>query len=108
MSSLDYRNAANKLFLAIEQSLDYQDSLDVELLEGLLTITLPSKQQIILSQQTQMQEVWLASRSAGAFHFRLTPQGWYNAQQDELKETLVRLLSEQGIKVSKHDFDGCA
>lgn len=107
MSSLDYKTEVNKLFLAIEQKLDDQDTLDVDSLEGLLTITLPSKEQIILSQQTQMQEVWLASLSGGAFHFRLTPQGWFSSQRDELKETLAQLLAQQGIKVSKHDFDGC-
>jgi CyaY protein len=69
MNEREFHEKADKVFLAIEQWVEEIDKdIDIESQEGILTLTLPQGNQVLLSCQTALNELWLASK-LGAFHF---------------------------------------
>lgn len=95
MNEKQFSTEVDRLFLAIEAWLESTSSeLDFESHEGMLTLALPNKNQIVLSRQTTLQEVWLAS-PLGAYHFRYHSTGWRTAQGKELLQVLVDTVKQQ-------------
>jgi CyaY protein len=62
--------------------------------QGILTIFLPQGDQLILSRQAALKEIWLASH-LGAFHFRYKDKEWITQQGQKLFPILVTIIKEQ-------------
>ena len=94
---MSYTELVDALMLAIEECIDDSGAdLDYENSGGMLTITCENNgSQIIMSRQSAVQEVWLATKSGG-YHFRLSDGQWLNTQSGEpLLEMLSTAIAEQ-------------
>jgi CyaY protein len=94
MNEQQYHTEVDKLFYAIEQALEKSAlDIDFESQQGILTLELPNKGEIILSRQTALQEVWLAS-PLGAFHFQYQHHKWLTKQGQSLVTTLTEIVQK--------------
>jgi CyaY protein len=73
------------------------DELEVELSQGVLTLTLADGQRVVVNSHHAAGEIWLAAFRQ-AWHFAPSEEGgqvaWRTAK-DELRATLARLLGER-------------
>lgn len=100
MDEKAYLAKIDVLFLALEEALEAASpELDWDHQEGILTIILPQGSQLILSQQTSMRELWLASPT-GAFHFQDTERGWITKQGEDLNTILEHIFNHYHIQVT--------
>ena len=51
------------------EAADEEGVLEVELVSGMLTITLPSGQQFVVNRHGPSQQIWLSSPLSGGLHF---------------------------------------
>lgn len=90
MNELEYHQMVDTLFLKIEAWLEASDQdIDFDAQEGILTIAFPGANDLILSRQPVLQEVWLAC-AQGAFHFQYHQGNWRSKNQ----ETLISVLAD--------------
>lgn len=95
MNEQQFHAEVDKLFLSLEEWLEQSSSeIDFESQEGMLMVLLPDGSQMILSRQTTLQEVWLAS-SIGAYHFRLVSHQWLTAQNQSLLQVIVDVVKQR-------------
>jgi CyaY protein len=101
MNEKQFHDLTESLFFRIETWLEHENSdIDFETQQGILTITLPNESQILLSQQAQLKEIWLAS-PLGAYHFQLNANQWLTRRGEELGQILVDIFQKQaGIKLN--------
>jgi len=88
----------------LEDIIDNGDiDIDLESSGGILTLTFENQQQVILSRQEPLKQLWLADRSGG-FHFDYDSEKntWYCATTEQ---TLVQMLSEILHTHTQHNFD---
>lgn len=84
----------------LEQTLgDFDpDELDVELSQGVLTLTLADDSKIIINSHHAAGEIWMAAYRQ-AWHFAPHEEGggvqWRTPKDDELRATLSRVLGEK-------------
>lgn len=83
----------------LEQTLgDFDpDELDVELSQGVLTLTLADDSKIIINSHHAAGEIWMAAYRQ-AWHFAPREEGGrveWRTPKDELHSTLSRILSEK-------------
>lgn len=100
MNEESYHAKVEKLFLDLESILESANpEVDWDINEGLLTIIFPKGSQLILSRQSSLQELWLASPT-GAFHFQNTAEGWTTRQGETLTAVLKQLFEQFHIQVN--------
>lgn len=94
MNEHTFAERVEHLFLAIEHWLEASsDDVDFESNEGRLKIQIGSAQWV-LSKQTALFEIWLASPS-GAFHFHLSDDNrWLTNAGDELIQTIAKTIAQ--------------
>lgn len=73
------------------------DELEVELSQGVLTLTLGDDNKIVVNSHHAAGEIWMAAFRQ-AWHFAPKEEGGkveWRTQKDELRTTLSRILSEK-------------
>ncbi len=88
MSYEDFHDVAQQLLLKFDQLYsDHPNIEDSQLSDGVLTLTKNNFQKIIISRQSPVKEIWVATVSGG-FHFRWDPEkkGWFDKQHQELEQ----------------------
>ncbi|MDY0251074.1 MAG: iron donor protein CyaY [Pseudomonas sp.] len=88
----------------LEDIIDDSDvDIDIENSAGILTLTFINQQQLILSRQEPLKQLWLADRSGG-FHFDFDNQDqqW---RCDSNQQTLSEMLSEILLTHTQQTFD---
>lgn len=71
---------------------------------NVLTIEFDSGEQIVINLQTPTQQVWLASRRSGGFHFSLHGERWEDSEGREFWEVLASaasLLAGEEVRFSR-------
>ena len=101
LSDAQYDAAIRSALSRIESTVDRwleEDVVDIDTARtgGMLTMTLPTRSQLIVNAQPPLHELWLAARRGG-FHFRLDGEGlWRDARSgDEFFALLSACASEQ-------------
>lgn len=73
------------------------DTVEVDLIGGVLTIDLASRGQYVINKHAPNREIWLSSPSSGAWHFTYDAErdGWVSTRDrsQSLTEVLVRELA---------------
>ena len=62
---------------------------DVDLLDGILTVTLPQGQQYVINKHGVTRQIWVSSPFTGAHHFRLKDEQWTCTRSDMRLEDLL-------------------
>ncbi len=97
MSETEFKDFVQEIIIQIEDALEELDNgIDYESSDGILTIFMTDKSQIIINRQTAALQLWLAAKSGG-FHFDYNEaKGWQDDRSGErFIDTLNRCLSEQ-------------
>ena len=96
MDETHYHAIADELLEALEETLEEHDTsgeLDVELLEGVLTIEDAEGREWVINKHAPTQQIWVASPLSGALHiaFDEEEQGFFH-EEESLEELLQREL----------------
>jgi len=79
MNETDYHRLAdrclNELFTQLDKA-DQSGALDAEYQNGVITLTLPSGKQYIISKHTASRQIWLSSPVSGGLHFSYKEGEW--------------------------------
>ncbi len=100
MTESEFKEQIEEIIIQIEDALEELDNdIDYESSDGMLTIILENKSQIIINRQSAALQLWLAAKSGG-YHFDYInsdgKKGWYDDRSAELFfDTLNRCLTEQ-------------
>jgi CyaY protein len=99
VTEAEFDRVADAELHAIEKSLSLvdPDELDVELSQGVLTLTLADDQQIIVNSHRAAGQIWMAAFRT-AWHFSPKQEGdvlAWRTEKDELRATLKRVLTEK-------------
>ena len=72
------------------------EDLDIDLIDGVLTVVFEDNSQVIINRQEPVQQIWLASPE-GPAHFAQSDDGqWTNIKTgDEFYTTLTRVFSQK-------------
>jgi CyaY protein len=96
MNSEDFYDIAQRLFLTLDQLYsDHPNIEDSQLSDGVLTFTKMNFQKIIISRQSPVKEIWVATPSGG-FHFRWDAEknSWRD-RQDQALDVFIQQAIEQ-------------
>ena len=101
MTESEFHGAVEAILARIESSLEDEESLDVDLESGILTVTCEDGSKVIVNRHGPNRELWVAARRGG-FHFRRDGDRWVDTRTgEELGMSLARVLKEQaGIDVA--------
>jgi len=80
--------ALKKLADELEKA-DSDGMLEVEYINGILNIEIPSTKQYVINKHAPMRQIWLASPISGAAHFSFDGGKWVSSNGTEL-ESLLR------------------
>lgn len=96
MNESEFNSQIETTLDALEAQLeDIELDIDIELEQGILTLTLEDDSKIIFSRQSATLELWIAAVSGG-YHLGFTDGNWYCQKTSEtLADLLNRLLTEQ-------------
>ncbi|HUP31332.1 MAG TPA: iron donor protein CyaY [Usitatibacter sp.] len=95
MNESDFHRDVDAVLARIESAVESDDSLDVDLESGILTVTCPDGTRVIVNRQTPNREIWVAARSGG-FHFVHRDGAWRDTRSgEELYASLARILASQ-------------
>ena len=96
MTESVFKELIEDIIIQVEDALDELDSdIDYESSDGILTIIMENKSQIIINRQTAAFQLWLAAKSGG-FHFDYVNSNWQDDRSGELfSDALNRCLTEQ-------------
>jgi len=95
MNESEFHGAVDAVLARLESSLADEESVDVDLESGILTIECPDGSKVIVNRQTPNREIWVAARSGG-FHFAWRDGAWRDTRsKDELFTSLARILASQ-------------
>jgi CyaY protein len=97
MSETEFKESIAETIIQIEDALEELDNgIDYESSDGILTIFMINKSQIIINRQTAALQLWLAAKSGG-YHFDFDEQkGWLDDRTgDAFLAILNRCLTEQ-------------
>lgn len=88
----------------LEDIIDDSDvDIDIESSAGILTLTFENQNQLILSRQEPLKQLWLADRSGGFhFHYDNEQAAWFCAGT---QQTLTQMLGEILLAHTQHSFD---
>lgn len=87
MSYEDFHDVAQQLLLKFDQLYsDHPNIEDSQLSDGVLTFTKINFQKIIISRQSPVKEIWVAT-AFGGFHFKWDAEkkAWFDKQHQELE-----------------------
>lgn len=99
MNKIEFHKLAdqeiNYLFARLEQ-LDMTMALELDILDEILTINLPNKDQYVINKQSYAQQIWLSSPVSGAYHFDhdANNKTWTDKQARNLRDILSFELRE--------------
>ncbi len=100
MTESEFKEFVEDIIIQIEDALEELDSdIDYESSDGILTIIMENKSQLIINRQTAALQLWLAAKSGG-YHFDYVATDKGNVWKDDRSgesfiDTLNRCLSEQ-------------
>ncbi len=100
MTESEFKELVEDLIIQIEDALEELDNdIDYESSDGILTIFLANKSQIIINRQTAALQLWMAAKSGG-YHYDYTADSqWQDDRSGELfTDALNRCLSEQSAE----------
>jgi iron donor protein CyaY len=85
---------------ALADEIDAKDEnalIDADLQQGVLTLTLPSGQQYLVSKHTPSKQIWLSSPVSGGLHFRYNEHdsAWELEDGRKLGQMLSQELGQQ-------------
>ena len=83
----------NDLLTRIEEQ-DTEEIIEADILDEILTITLPDKKQYVINKQSYTQQIWLSSPYSGAYHFDYNEgkNVWLARKSEELRQLLSKEL----------------
>jgi len=105
MSQTSFALFAEQTLDDIQRRLSEQadlDDLDIDLIDGVLTIEFEDGAQIILNRQEAAQQIWLSSPEGPAhFGYSEDDRAWRNDRSgDDLHQTLARVIGgKTGVTV---------
>jgi CyaY protein len=101
MTESEFHRAVDAALARIEAAVEGEETLDVDLEAGILTITCPDATRIIVNRQTPNREIWVAARSGG-FHFAWRDGEWRDTRsREELFASLARVIESQaGVRIA--------
>ncbi|CAG0908459.1 unnamed protein product [Cyprideis torosa] len=78
------------------ESFEALDDLDMDLIDGVLTVTFEDNSKVIINRQEPVRQLWLASPE-GPAHFAQDEAGaWLNIKtSDDFYDTLSRVFSDK-------------
>ena len=95
MTESEFHRAVDAVLARIEAAAEREETLDVDLESGILTITCPDESRVIVNRQTPNREIWVAARSGG-FHFAHRDGAWRDTRSgEELFASLGRIIGSQ-------------
>jgi CyaY protein len=95
MNESDFHRAADAVLARMENALAAEESLDVDLEGGILTVECPDTSRIIVNRQTPNREIWVAARSGG-YHFASRDGEWRDTRSgEELFAAFARIVKAQ-------------
>lgn len=97
MTESEFKQLIEDIIIQIEDAIEELDNdIDYESSDGMLTIILENKSQIIINRQSAALQLWLAAKSGG-YHFDYdNEKGWQDDRSgNAFIDTLNRCLSEQ-------------
>lgn len=102
MTDNEYHQRVDAILLALEESIDTieQVDLDYESSGSILTIDFPNQTKLILNKQAPNQQIWLATKYDG-HHFDWTGEQWIdNRSGKEFWQLLSEAATRQaGVEV---------
>lgn len=76
MNDTEFHQAADTIWLALEEKLDAIDTdIDYDTQGGVMTLTFENDSKIILNRQQPLHQIWVATKFGG-FHFNFVDQEW--------------------------------
>lgn len=99
MTEAEFDHAADQELHALEAALSEidPDELDVELSQGVLTLTFADDQKCVVNSHRAAGQIWMAAFRT-AWHFSPTQREGrleWRTEKDELRATLARVLGER-------------
>lgn len=107
MSETEFKDLVEQIIIQIEDALEELDNgIDYESSDGMLTIYMVNKSQIIINRQTAALQLWLAAKSGG-FHFDYdSDKGWVDDRSGKtFMATLNQCLTEQANEKIQLDLE---
>ena len=107
MDNSQFETLADAMLGRIQSALEAAGGdLDVELVEGVLTVETESGGKFLVNKHGPNRQIWLSSPVSGAWHFAWSEmhQGWISTRGGErLEELLGRELSEAAGEAIRFD-----
>jgi CyaY protein len=96
MTDQEFLQAADAVFIAVEDRLDASDlDLDIVRSGNVMSVEFPGGSKLIINTQQPLHEMWMAAKTGG-FHYRLVAKEWLDTRSgEEFFTTLARLVAEQ-------------
>ncbi|MCP3850509.1 MAG: iron donor protein CyaY [Gammaproteobacteria bacterium] len=107
MTESEFKELVQEVIIQIEDALDMlENDIDYESSDGILTIIMENKTQIIINRQTAALQIWLAAKSGG-YHFdKDKNNNWKDDRTGELFfDAVNRCLNEQSAEVIKLELE---
>lgn len=106
MTETEFKEFIEDIIIRIEDAIEELDSnIDYESSDGMLTIIMENKSQIIINRQTAALQLWLAAKSGG-YHFDYVDNDWQDDRSGEsFLDTLNRCLTEQSGEKIELDLE---
>jgi iron-sulfur cluster assembly protein CyaY len=92
----DFHNIAEKELSSILEAIEnVSDDIEVDLLDSILYITLPSGEEYAINKHSPTMQIWMASPKSGATHFLYskTDMKWIDNEDRKLREMLSEELN---------------
>ena len=79
----------------IEES-DEKDELDIDYVDGVLTIDFPDERQMVINRHRPTQKIWLSSPESGASYYEYDEESetWINGEGNDLLTLLADDIEE--------------
>lgn len=96
MTETEFKDLVEEMIIQIEDALEELDGeIDYESSDGMLTIIMENKSQLIINRQTAAFQIWLAAKSGG-YHYDYVDDHWQDDRTGELFiDAVNRCLTEQ-------------
>ena len=107
MTETEFKEVIEELIIQIEDALEELDNnIDYESSDGMLTIIMENKSQLIINRQSAALQLWLAAKSGG-YHFDYDDEkGWQDDRSGEVFiDILNRCLTEQANEKIKLELE---
>lgn len=99
MNSIQFSEHAEDTLQTIADVLEEADNeyaLEIDLIDGTLTIELPDAKQYVISKHEASEQIWLSSPISGGSHFSYDEEDdiWISSDSSELYEVLSEEFKE--------------